>query len=64
MEFEPDSHVREGDFWPYYAPNPLRAGATKGADADFAPRLRDFAGHVEGLSAFGGENLDEQLGIA
>jgi len=26
---------------PYYAPNPLRGGAPKGADADFAPRLRD-----------------------
>ena len=26
---------------PSYAPNPLRGGASKGADADFAPRLRD-----------------------
>ena len=31
---------------------------------NFAPRLRDLAGHVEGQSALGGENLDEQLGIA
>ena len=27
--------------WPYYAPSPLRGGASKGADADFAPQLRD-----------------------
>jgi len=40
----------EGGFWPCYAPNPLRGGATKGADADFAPRLRDLAGNVEGQS--------------
>jgi len=33
MEFEPDSHVREGDFWPYYAPNPLRGGASSFAKA-------------------------------
>jgi hypothetical protein len=23
---------REGDFWPYYAPNPLRGRATKGCE--------------------------------
>jgi hypothetical protein len=33
MEFEPDSHMREGDFWPYYATDALRGEASSFAKA-------------------------------
>jgi hypothetical protein len=40
------AQVSEGEVWPYYAPNPLRGGATKGEGGDSGVRVQQRAGRA------------------